>query len=75
MASLVAQLILKNMPATAEAACRGADTGLIPGLGRTPGERNDNPLQYICLGNPMDTGAWWAIAHGVAKSRTRLSTY
>ena len=41
--------------------------GSIPGLGRSPGEGNGNALQYSCLGNPMDRGAWWAIAHGVAK--------
>jgi len=43
------------------------DTGLIPGSGKSPGERNGNPLQYSCLGNPTDRGAWWAIAHGIAK--------
>ena len=43
------------------------DLGLIPGLGRSTGERNGNPLQYYCLGNPMDRGACWAIVHGVAK--------
>jgi len=46
---------------------------LIPGLGRSPGERNGNLLQYSCLENPMDRGAWWATVHGVAKSWTRLS--
>ena len=46
------------------------DLGLIPGLGRSPEERNGNPLQYSCLGNPMDRGAWRAIVHGVAKSGT-----
>ena len=49
------------------------DMGLIPGLGRPPGEGNGNALQYSCLENPMDGGAWWATVHGVAKSRTRLS--
>ena len=43
------------------------DMGLIPGSGRSFGEGNDNPLQYACLQNPMDRGAWWATAHGVAK--------
>ena len=43
------------------------DTGLIPGSGRSPGEQNVNPLQYSCLGNPMDRGACWATVHGVAK--------
>ena len=46
------------------------DLGLIPGLGRSPGEGNGNPLQYSCLGNSMDKGAWWATVHGVAKSQT-----
>ena len=51
--------------------CR--DTGSIPGSGRCPGGRNGNPLQYSCLENPMDRGAWRAAVHGVTKSRTRLS--
>ena len=51
------------------------DLGLIPGLGRSPGKGNGNPLQYSCLENPMDGGAWWATGHGVAKSRTRLSDF
>ena len=51
------------------------DPGLIPGLGRSSGEGNGNPLQYSCLENPMDWGAWWATAHGVAKSRTRLRDF
>ena len=42
--------------------------GLIPELGRTPGEGNGNPLRYSCLENPMDRGAWWATVDGVAKS-------
>ena len=42
--------------------------GLITGSGRPPGEGNDNPLQYSCLGNPMDRGTWWAIVHGVTNS-------
>ena len=49
------------------------DMGSIPGLGRSPGEGNGNPLQYSCLENPMDRGAWWATVHRVAKSRTQLS--
>ena len=48
---------------------------MIPGSGRSPGEGNGNPLQYSCLENPMDRGAWWATVHGVAKSRTRLSDF
>ena len=51
------------------------DPGLIPGSGRFPGEGNGKPLQYSCLENPMDGGAWWATVHGVAKSRTRLSDF
>ena len=58
--------LVKNSPANAG----GED--LIPVLGSSPGEGNGNPIQY-CLGNPMDTGAWWAIAHGIAKSQMRLS--
>ena len=49
------------------------DPGSIPGSGRSPGEGNDNPLQYSCLENPMDGGAWWATVHGVAKSQTQLN--
>ena len=56
-------------------ACSAGDLGLIPGLGRSPGEGNDNPLQYSCLENPMDRGAWWATVHGVSKSWTRLSDF
>ena len=51
------------------------DEGSIPRSGRSPGEGNGNPLQYSCLGNPMDRGAWWAIVHGVAKGPTRLSDW
>ena len=43
---------------------------MIPGSGRYPGERNGNPLQYSCLGNPIDRGAWWATVHGVTESNT-----
>ena len=50
------------------------DLGLIPGLGRSPGAGNGKSLQYSCLGNPTDRVAWWAPIHGVAKSRTRLSS-
>ena len=58
-----------------ESACTVKDSGLIPGTGRSPGEGNGNPLQYSCLENPMDRGAWWAAVHGVAKSWTRLSDW
>ena len=56
-----------------ESACSAGDSGLIPGLGRFPGEGNGNPLQYPCLENLMDRGPWWATVHGVAKSWARLS--
>ena len=58
--------MVKNSPASARV------LGLIPGWVRSPGEGNGNPLQYSCLGNPMDREAWWAIVHGVTKSQTRL---
>ena len=48
------------------------DTGSMPGLERSPREGNGNPLQYSCLENAMDRGAWWAIVHGVTKSRIQL---
>ena len=53
-----------------ESACSAGDLGLIPGSGRPPGEGNGNPLQYSCLGNPTDRGAWRATVHGVTKSQT-----
>ena len=59
-----------------ESACNAGDAGdvgLIPGLGRSPGGRNHNLLQYSCLENPMDRGAWWATVHWVANTQTRLS--
>ena len=52
---------VKNPPANAR------DTGLIPGLGRPPGEGTGNPLQYSCLGNPLDRGTWWATVYEVKK--------
>ena len=54
-------------------ACNAGDLGSIPGLGRSPGEGNGYPLQYSCLRNPMDREAWWAIVHGVTKSRTQVN--
>ena len=51
-----------------ESACNEGDLSSVPGLGRSPGEGNVYPLQYSCLENSMDRGAWWAIVHGVAKS-------
>ena len=53
-----------------ESACNEGDSGLIPGLGSSPGKGNGNPLQYSSLGNPMHRGPWQATVHGVAKSRT-----
>ena len=61
----------KNLPAKAG---KARDSGSIPGTGRSPGEGNGNPLQYSCLENSMDRGAWWATVHGIAKSWTQLST-
>ena len=56
-----------------EFACSAGDLGSIPGLGRSPGGRHGNPLQYSCLENPMDRGAWQAAVHGVARNQKRLS--
>ena len=53
-----------------ESACNAGDPGLIPGSGRSPGEGNGHPLQYPCLENPMDRGAWLVIVHGIAESDT-----
>ena len=61
--------VVKNPPAHAR------DMGSVPGSGRPPGEGNGNPLQYSCLGNPMDGGAWWATVHGLTKSWTWLSNW
>ena len=57
--------VVKNLPGSAADA---GELGLIPGLGRSLGEENGNPLQYSCLGNPMDRGAWPATVHGITKS-------
>ena len=59
--------VIKNPPANAR------DAGSIPGSGRSPRQGKDNPLQYSCLGNPTDRGAWLAKVHGVAKHQTQLS--
>ena len=61
--------VVKNLPARAGNA---GDAGSVPGLGRSPGGGHGNPLQYSCLENPMDIGAWWATVHRVAKKQTRL---
>ena len=62
-------LSVKNLLANA------GDVGLIPGLGRFPGRGHGNPLQYSCLENAMDKGAWWVIVHGFEKSQIWLSDY
>ena len=62
--------MVKNLPATAG---EPRDMGSIPGSERSPGGGNGNPLQYSCLGNPKDRGAWRATVQGVAKSQTQLS--
>ena len=67
-ASLLAQMV-KSL------SCNTGDQDTIPRSGRSPGEGHGSPLQYSCLENTMDRGAWWAIVHGVAKSRTRLSDF
>ena len=64
--------VVKNLPVNTGGDAR--DTGSIPGSGRSPGGGNGNLLQYSCLGNPMDRGAWWATVHRVTKSQTQLST-
>ena len=64
--------MVENPPARAEDT---RDMGSLPGLGRSPGGRNGYPLQYSCLENSMDRGAWQATVHGVEKSQTRLNTH
>ena len=58
-----------------ESACNAEDPGSIPGSERSPGQGNGNPLQYSCLENPMDRGAWWTAVYGIAKSQTQLSDF
>ena len=62
-------LVVKNLAASEEDV---RDAGVIPGSGRSPGGGQGNPLQYSCLENPMNRGAWWATVHGVTQSRTQL---
>ena len=64
--------VVKNLPANTGDI---RDVGSIPGSGRSPGGGHGNPLQYSCLENAMDRGAWRATVHGVAKSWTQLSTH
>ena len=59
--------VVKDLPASA------GDTSTIPGSGISPGEGSGNSVQYFCLGNPMDRGAWWATVHGVSKGWTQIS--
>ena len=76
--SKLSNYTLKDFPGDSEgkeSACNAGDPGLIPGLGRSPGEGNGNPLQYSCPENPMDGGAWQATVHGVTKSQTWLSDF
>ena len=63
-------LVVNNLPANTGDT---RDTGLIPGLGRSPRGRNGNPLQYPCLGNSMDWGAWWGTVHGVTNNHIWLN--
>ena len=68
--------VLRSFPGGSDgkaSACHAGDLGLIPGSGRSPGKGNGNPLQHSCLGNPIDSGAWRATVHGVAKSQTTLT--
>ena len=62
--------MVKNLPANSG---DSGDEGSVPELGRSPGEGKGNPFQYSCLENSLDSGAWWAIVHGVTKSQTQLS--
>ena len=76
--SLVKELRIPRWLSGKESVCNvrdAGDSGLIPGLGRSPGGEHGNPLQYSCLENPMDRGAWWATAHRIAKSQIRLSMH
>ena len=63
---------VKNLPTNARDV---RDTGLIPGWARSPGGKNGNPLQYSCLENPVDRGAWWATVQRVTKSWTQLNAH
>jgi len=63
--------VVKDPPVNAE---NLRDVSSIPGSGRSPGDGNGNPLQYSCLENPMDRGAWWATVHRVTESHTTEAT-
>ena len=66
---LLSGSVVKNPPANAGEI---RDVGSVPGLGRSPGGEYGNPLQYSCLENPMDRGAWWVTVHRLAKNQTHL---
>ena len=69
-------IILMGFPGgwdSKEFACNAGDLGSITGLGKSPGEENGHPLQYFCLENPMDRGAWWSTVHWVTKIRTQMN--
>ena len=70
---IVTESIQGSISDVKEAACNAGDPGSITGSGRSHAEGNCYPLQYSCLENPMDRGAWWPTVHGVRKSWTRLS--
>ena len=73
MVCVLAILSYRGLPGGSQwSACNTEDTDSTPGLGRSPGGENGNPLQYYCLENSMDGGVWWATVHGVARSRTWL---
>ena len=79
MAVLIAFLLLTvGLPSgpvvEKKSACHVGDRGPVPGVGRSPGEGNGNPLHYSCLENPMDRGAWQATVHGVTRVRHNLAT-
>ena len=67
--------VVKNLPEMQKTACSAGDAVSGTCLGSSPAEGNGNPLQYSCLGNPMDRGAWRANPHGVAKSQIQLDTH
>ena len=77
MICIIVQSCTADFPGGSDGKASGynvGDLGSIPGSGRSPGEANGNPLQYSCLENPMDGGGWGAAVHGIAKSRSQLSS-
>ena len=76
--ALEKEIATQDFPGGSEvkvSAWNAGDQGSIPGSGRSPGKGNGTPLQYFCLENPMEGGAWWAAVRGVTKSRTRLNDF